>query len=341
MRAVLLSAPGQVGVGHVPDPRIEHPDDAIVRVVAAGICGTDVRGYLGQPGPARGPRCGHEFVGVVAEAGPDVSLARPGTVVVAPFMYADGRCAECRRGMPSCCRAGGMWGVAGDGGQAEAVRVPFADATLVPAPVDEHDERLPALLALADVMATGQHAMHAARLPAGATVVIVGDGAVGLCSVLAARAAGVARVLLLSHHERRAAIGARFGATEVISARGPDAVLAVRESTAGVGADLVIDCVGEPAALDIALGCCAGGGTLSLVGGPHAGLDALRLFRRGITITGGLTPARRYLPGLIAEVLAGRLDPAPVFDHVVALADAAQGYAAMTARTATKVLLRP
>jgi threonine dehydrogenase-like Zn-dependent dehydrogenase len=341
MRAAVLSGPGQLTVEQVPDPRVECPGDAVVRVVAAGICGTDLRGYRGLPGPVRGPRCGHEFVGIVTEAGSDVATARPGALVVAPFMFSDGTCAPCRRGVPASCRAGGMWGVAGDGGQAEAVRVPFADATLLAVPMDEHDERLTAVLALADVMATGHHAVHAARLPERATVVVVGDGAVGLCAVLAARAAGAERILLLGHHPARAEIGVRFGATEVITVPGAAAADHVLEATAGVGADLVAECVGDQAAADTAIAVCAAGGTLSLVGGPHAALDTRTVFLRGLTITGGLAPARRYLPRLLDEVLAGRLDPAPVFDRTVSLARIGEGYAAMHARQATKVAVRP
>jgi hypothetical protein len=234
-----------------------------------------------------------------------------------------------------------MWGVAGDGGQAEAVRVPFANATLFPVPMDEHDERLTAVLALTDVMATGHHAVHAARLPERATVVVVGDGAVGLCSVLAARAAGAGRILLLGHHPARGEIGIRFGATEAVTVCGPEAVDQVLEATAGVGADLVAECVGDQAALDTAIAVCADGGTLSLIGGPHAALDTRTLFRRGLTVTGGLAPARRYLPRLLDEVLVGRLDPAPVFDRTVSLAQVGEGYAAMNARQATKVAVRP
>lgn len=341
MRAAILRAPGQLTVEDVPDPAVQLPADVVVRVVVAGICGTDLRGYRGLPGPVHGPRCGHEFIGVVTEAGSEVTTVRPGTMVLAPFMYSDGTCAQCLRGMPVSCQAGGMWGVAGDGGQAEAVRVPFADATLLPVPMDEHDERLPAVLALTDVMATGHHAVNSARLPERATVVVLGDGAVGLCAVLAARAAGAERIMLLGHHEARVEIGMRFGATEAVAASSAEAVEQVLGSTRGVGADLVAECVGDQAALDTAVAVCANGGTLSLVGGPHAALDTGTLFRRNLTVTGGLAPARRYLPGLLGEVLAGRLDPAPVFDRTVSLAHVGEGYAAMDAREATKVMVRP
>ncbi|GHF81316.1 hypothetical protein FHX82_003188 [Amycolatopsis bartoniae] len=339
MKAALLRGPGELVVEDVPDPRIEEPTDAVVRVLAAGICGTDLRGYAGLPGPVTGPRCGHEFVGVVEDVGADVTL-RPGTTVVAPFVFADGTCLECEHGVPSSCRAGGMFGVAGDGGQAEAVRVPFADATLVPAAVDENDERLSALLALCDVMATGRHAARMTRIAPGASVAVIGDGAVGLCSVLAARQAGAEQVLLLGRHEDRVRIGRGFGATEVVSARGAEAVEAVRAATDGAGVDVVVDCVGEAGSLTTAIGIVRDGGALSPVGGLHAGLDLMACFLRNLTVAGGLAPARTYLPGLVEDVLAGRLDPSPVFDLSVPLGDIAKGYEAMRDRTATKTLVR-
>lgn len=337
MLAAILRGPGAVAVEHVPDPRLTGPGDAIVRVLMAGICGTDLRGFRGEPGPFAGPRCGHEFVGVVVETGADVTAVRPGDTVVAPFMYADGDCAPCRRGMPTSCGNAAMWGNDNDGGQAEAVRVPYADATLVHVPMAAGDERLPAVLALADVMATGYHAVRAVR--AGDHVAVIGDGAVGLCAVLAARTAGAERVFLLGRHESRLNIGRAFGATDVVSVRGAAAVDAVREATVGVGADLVVDAVGEQTALDTGLGLCADGGTLSLVGGPHGAVDPMACFLRNISLSGGLAPARAYLPHLVEQVVAGTLDPSPIFDHTVALADVGKGYALMAERTATKVLV--
>lgn len=341
MRAVILHAPGELSVESVPDPVLEEPTDAVVRVVAAGICGTDLRGLAGHPGPVRGPRCGHEFVGVVADTGSDVRTLRPGEVVVSPFQFSDGVCASCTRGVPSSCRSGGMFGVDAGGGQAEAVRVPFADATLVPVPVDPTDERVPGILALADVMATGVHAVGSAALPERATVAVIGDGAVGLCSVLAARRAGAERIFLFGRHASRLEIGKSFGATDFVTTRGDEARAAFLDATGGAGADLVVDAVGEQEALDTALAVSADGGSVALVGGPHGGVDTVACFLRNITVTGGLAPSRAYLPGLVDDVLAGRIDPSPVFDHVVTLDDAALGYEAMAARTATKVLVQP
>lgn len=343
MKAAILRQPGRVDVEDVPDPVIVEPTDAVVRVVAAGICGTDMRGYLGRPGPVQGGRCGHEFLGRVDDVGPDVFGIRRGAMVIAPFTYSDGSCPACARGLTTSCASGAMWGGDVDGGQAEAVRVPFADATLVavPVPVDDNDERLPSLLALCDVMATGHHAVASVRMPPPGTVVVVGDGAVGLCAVIAARAAGAERVILMSHHEPRAKLGSVLGAHDIISATGAEARAEVLDLTAGTGADMVIDAVGEQDAAEAALAVCADGGTLSLVGGPHGQPNPMACFLRNITLGGGLTPARAYLPALLSEVLAGRLDPSPVFDREVRLTDIDAGYRDMAARTATKVLVRP
>lgn len=340
MRAVLLNAPGEIVVGEVDDAGVRDSTDAVVRVIAAGICGTDIRAFAGRPGPVAGPACGHEFVGVVEDLGADVVTLRRGAVVVAPFMFADGVCVQCARGVPTSCRAGGMWAVAAGGAQAEAVRVPFADGTLVPVPVDVTDERIPAVLTLADVMATGRHAIAAPGRGVPEVVAVVGDGAVGLCAVLAAQVAGAQRILLLGRHEDRMRIGKSFGATEIVSVRGAEAAAQVLDATGGAGADLVVDAVGEQDALDTAVAICADGGALSLVGGPHGGIDLMGCFLRNITVSGGLTPARRYLPELLAEVLAGRLDPSPIFEATIPLADATRGYQLMADRRAAKVLVR-
>lgn len=341
MRAAILRGAGDLGVDTVPDAAVEAPTDAVVRVVAAGICGTDLRGYAGQPGPVQGPRCGHEFVGVVAETGTDVRALRRGDLVVSPFMFSDGVCGPCGRGVPSSCRSGGMFGVDAGGGQAEAVRVPFADTTLVAVRASAEDERVPALLALADVMATGTHAVASAGLHRGATVAVVGDGAVGLCAVLAAHRAGAERVFLLGRHPRRLEIGKAFGATDLVTARGEEAHAAIAEATGGVGVDLAVDAVGEQPALDTAMAVVADGGSLALVGGPHGGVNAVLCFLRNVKVVGGLAPTRAYLPALVDQVLSGALDPSPVFDLAVSLDDVDSGYRAMADRSATKVLVRP
>jgi threonine dehydrogenase-like Zn-dependent dehydrogenase len=288
-----------------------------------------------------GPRCGHEFIGVVEDIGGEVSTLRPGTMVVAPFNFADGTCSACQAGLHGACAAGGMFGVDGDGAQAEAVRVPFADATLVAVPVDRDDERLPALLALTDTMATGLHAVRTSRVAPGSTVAVLGDGPVGLCAVLAAREAGAGRIILVGRHESRLGKGRDFGATDTLLARGDDeSVDFVQTATKGLGADVVVECGGGPQAQNTAFALCRTGGTVCVMGGPPIG-DVTPVFFRGITLTGGLTPARAYLPELVDRVLAGMLDPGPIFDEVVALDDIVSGYEAMAARRATKVLVRP
>ncbi|MFI7122077.1 alcohol dehydrogenase catalytic domain-containing protein [Amycolatopsis sp. NPDC049868] len=345
MKAVILRGKYDVAIETVPDAKVQFPTDAVVQVVAAAICGTDLRGYGGLPGPVHGPRCGHEFVGLVTEVGAEVSRLRPGMLVVAPFVFSDGTCVQCVRGLPSSCASGGMFGVDCDGGQAEAVRVPFADATLVEVPMDEHDERIPAVLALADVMATGFHAMHTARVGPDTSVAIVGDGPVGLCSVLAARALGAKRIMMLGRHGCRTRIGRSFGATDVMESSGTGTVAEgidfVLSRSDGSGVDVVAECTGESAALDTALGSCRDGGTMSLVGGPHgeAG-QMMACFLRNITVTGGLAPAGAYLPALLDDVLAERLDPGPIFDLTVSLDEIASGYEAMRSRTVTKVLVQ-
>ncbi|WP_434445410.1 zinc-binding dehydrogenase [Lentzea sp. E54] len=340
MRAAILHGAGHVTVEDVADPVVVDPADAVVRVLVAGICGTDLHGYRGLPGPVTGPRCGHEFIGVVTEVGKDVRTARPGTVVVAPFSFSDGVCDSCTRGFSSSCAVGGMFGVAGDGGQAEAVRVPFADSTLVAVPVEADDERLPALLTLTDVMATGTHAVRSAGVRPSDVVAVVGDGSVGLCTVLAARAAGVERVMLLGRHESRTHIGKLFGATDVLTGRDLGAAAEfVREHTGGVGADVVVECTAAPPSQELALSICRDGGAVSVTGGPPVA-DLSATFLRNVRLTGGLTPARTYLPELVEDVLAGRIDPSPVFDRTLPLEQIADGYAAMDARTATKVLVR-
>jgi threonine dehydrogenase-like Zn-dependent dehydrogenase len=341
LRAARLRGAGDIAVEEIDDPRPQLPGDAVVRVVAAGICGTDLRGFAGLPGPANGPDCGHEFVGVVAEVGAGVARLRVGDLVVAPFTYSDGVCAPCVRGFPGSCRSGGMFGVHAGGGQAEAVRVPFADSTLIPVPMAEDDERIPAVLALADVLPTGVHAVASSRIAPGSAVAVIGDGPVGLCSVLAARRAGAERVLLLGRHESRLEIGKAFGACDLVTARGAEAAAAVLEATAGAGADLVVDAVGDQSAADVALSLCADGGTVARIGGPDSTPDPLTVFLRNITVAAGLAPARRYLPELLAEVLDGTLDASPVFDHQMPLERIGDGYRAMAGRTATKVLVRP
>jgi threonine dehydrogenase-like Zn-dependent dehydrogenase len=294
---------------------------------------------------------GHEFVGVVEDVGDDVSGVRSGDLVIAPFLWSDGTCEYCRRGLQTSCLHGGGFGGRDrqhrlvDGGQGEAVRVPEADGTLVSVPraPEAVDARLlAALLSLSDVMGTGHHAALAARVAPGSTVAVVGDGAVGLCGVLAARRLGASRIVAMSRHPARQEVARRFGATDVVEERGEDGARAVAEILGGIGADGVLECVGSDTSMQQALATVRDGGAVGYVGVPHGiELPVGQLFRRNVSVGGGVAPARAYLPELLADVLAGRIDPSPVFDVELPLDEVADGYRAMHERTAIKVLLRP
>ncbi|WHP16993.1 alcohol dehydrogenase catalytic domain-containing protein [Cellulomonas sp. ES6] len=341
MRAAVFEAPGSIVVVDRPDPVLVDPGDAVVRVTATCVCGSDLWYYRGQSPRAHGQTIGHELVGVVEEVGADVRTLRPGTTVVAPFRWNDGDCPHCRWGAPVACLRGGIWGQPGaDGAQGEAVRVPFADATLVAVPDGAATPALvPSLLALSDVMGTGHHAAVAAGVRPGSTVVVVGDGAVGLCAVLAAHRLGAERVVACSRRPDRQALARRFGASDVVAGRGDDAVAEVLDLTGGVGADHVLECVGTAESMRTALAAVRPYGGVGYVGLPHGvELPVGTLFGRGLTVGGGIAPARRYLPELLADVLAGTIEPGLVFDHRVGLEQIADGYRAMDGRQAVKSL---
>lgn len=345
MRATRIYAPFDIRVEEVPDPQIQQPTDVIVRVSRACICGSDLWPYQGASERAPGQRIGHEFLGVVTDAGREVRSLRPGQLVVAPFVWADGQCAFCRDGHYTSCPAGGFWGEPGsDGGQGESVRVPFADATLVALPDGLADDQLTAILALSDVMATGHHAAMAAGVGQGGTVAVVGDGAVGLCGVLAAHRLGAERIIAMGRHADRTDLARRFGATDVVAARGAEAVEQVKELTRGEGAKHVIEAVGTAQSMATALRIARDGGTIGFVGVPHNGLtedDLHEMFGRNVALRGGVAPARHYIPELLAAVLAGTLNPAPVFDRTVRLDQTPEGYRAMHDRQALKVMIVP
>lgn len=351
MRATLLHGPGDIRVEEVPDPVLHGPGEAIVRVVAACICGSDLWPYRGVT-PVRSPRrIGHEFVGVVEEVGRGVERVSVGEFVIAPFYLCDSTCVNCRNGVSTSCLAGGWWGAPDregrmvDGGQGERVRVPLADGTLVPVPVPVpvDDALIPDLLTLSDVLGTGHHAAVSAGVGPGATVAVVGDGAVGLCAVLAAARLGAERIVAMSRHADRQAIAREFGATEVVAARGDEGAAAIRELFDGIGADAVLECVGTKESMAQALASARPGGRVGFVGVPAGGpeLPVRTLFDRNLGVRGGVAPVRGYIEELLPEVLDGRLRPGRVFDLELPLADAAEGYRAMDERRATKVLLRP
>src|SRR4051794_468528 len=349
MRATLLHAPKDVRLETVDDPELLTGTDALVRVAAACVCGSDLWPYRGIR-PINGPqRIGHEFVGFVEEVGSEVGRVRPGMFVIAPFAYSDGTCVHCRHGIQTSCSAGGFWagkdraGRPVDGGQGEYVRVPLADGTLVATPEPPDAALIPSLLTLADVMGTGHHAACSAGVTHGTTVAVVGDGAVGLCAVLAAKRLGAEQIIAMSRHATRQALARRFGATDVVAERGDEGVAQVRELTGGIGADAVLECVGTKESMTQAIRSPRPGGRVGYVGVPAGGpeLPVELLFRRNITVGGGVAPARAYLPELLGGVLAGTLNPGRVFDLELPLEKVAEGYAAMDERRAIKALLRP
>ncbi|KAA2261259.1 zinc-dependent alcohol dehydrogenase family protein [Solihabitans fulvus] len=344
MRATTIHGPGDIRVEQVPDAAVRLPTDAVVRVELACICGSDLWAYRGVAKRAVGQRIGHEFLGEVVEIGAEVTSVRVGDRVIAPFVWSDGTCAYCAAGLQTSCVDGGFWGSNGsDGGQGEAVRVPHADGTLVPFAADVDEAALPGLLTLSDVLGTGHHAARAAGVGPGSVVAVVGDGAVGLCGVLAAKRLGAERIISLGRHEDRAAIAKKFGATDQVAERGEAAVARVRELTGGLGAPAVLECVGTEQSWQTAMGIARDGGRIGYVGVPHEmpGLPLGDLFGRNISVAGGVAPVRAYLPELLADVLAGTIDPSPVFDRTVGLDQVADGYVAMDERTALKVIVRP
>jgi threonine dehydrogenase-like Zn-dependent dehydrogenase len=338
MRATTIHAPGDIRLSDVPDPEITTPTDAIVRVVAGCICGSDLWPYRGENPIDAGSTIGHECVGVVEEVGADVRGVRPGDFVVVPFCHCDNTCAHCLAGAQSACENLGFTA----SGQGEYTLVHQADGSLVKTDGRPDDELIPSLLTLSDVMATGWHAAVASGVRAGGTAVVVGDGAVGLCGVLAASVMGAEKVIAMSRHEPRQEIARTFGATHVVAERGQEGAAAVKEITGGVGGDAVLECVGTDQAIQTAFGVARPGATVGFVGVPHGvELPVRRMFQKNIGLAGGMAPVRRYVPELLALVLEGRINPGLVFDVTMPLDKGAEGYRAMDERRAIKVLLRP
>ena len=344
MRATVFYGANDVRVEGVPDPQIGEPTDALVRITHACICGSDLWAYRGINAWQPGWRIGHEFIGVVEEVGSEVRTVKRGDRVIAPYAFSDGTCEYCRKGLQTSCLHAGFWGGAtNEGGQAEAIRVPYADGTLVamPSGLRDDDPIMANMTLLTDVMATGHHAAVAAETRRGGTTVVVGDGAVGLCGVLAAHRLGAERIIAVGHHEGRLGIARRFGATEVVDSADEGAGERILEMTAG-GAESVLECVGTKSAMDLAFTVARPGGTVGFVGQPHGAdmVNIRRMYRDNVALRGGLAPVRAYIPELLPEVLAGTLDPSPVLDLTVDLDGVPQGYAAMSERTALKVLVR-
>lgn len=342
MRAAYMFGAGDVRVIDVPEPQIQLPTDAIVRVTAACVCGSDLHPYRKMtPNPDGVPK-GHEFVGVVEEIGDDVTTIRAGDHVIAPFVWSDGTCEFCREGLQTSCLHGGFYDAATGGAQGEFVRVPFADGTLVSVPGGIDPALTPSLLTLSDVYGTGYHAAHTARVGRGQTVAVIGDGAVGLLAVLSAAQLGAERIILMGRHATRTDLGVAFGATDVVPERGEEGIERVKELTGG-GVHAVLEAVGYLDAFEQALGIVRPGGVISRVGVPQYtdGPVGRAQFSRNVTITGGVAPVRAYIETLLPWVLDGTVEPGRVFDAEVPLEDIADGYRRMDQREALKVLVRP
>ncbi|MFF2051235.1 zinc-dependent alcohol dehydrogenase family protein [Leifsonia sp. NPDC058194] len=349
MRATVLHGERDIRLEEVPDPVLSTGGDAIVRVVAACVCGSDLWGYRGITPTPKPRRIGHEFVGVVEAVGPDVRTIKPGDFVIAPFYDCDMTCVNCLNGVSTSCLHGGWWGANdrlggfADGGQGERVRVPHADGSLVATPEYPREELIPSLLTLADVMGTGHHAAVSAGVTEGSTVVVVGDGAVGLCAVLASARLGASRIVAMSRHEPRQALAREFGATDVIAERGDAGVVAVKALFDGIGADCVLEAVGMKESMDQAIRSVRPGGTVGYVGAPNGGpeLPVRPLFNDNIGVNGGVAPVRNYVEELLQDVWSGAIEPGKVFDLELPLSDIAEAYAAMDERRAIKSLVRP
>ncbi|MFC7073165.1 zinc-dependent alcohol dehydrogenase family protein [Halovenus rubra] len=345
MRAAMYNGPGEIAVEEVPKPALDSPRGALIRVTHTAICGSDLWFYRGESDRETGSAVGHEPMGIVEETGTDVTSLKPGDRVFAPFVISCGRCEFCRRGLHTSCTNGGSWGGENGGGQGEYVRVPEADGTLVRVPdrYANDEETLKSILPLTDVMGTGHHAAVNAGVGEGDTCVVVGDGAVGLCGVLAARRLGAKQIVAMGHHEDRLSLAAEFGATETVAERGEAGVKRARELTGG-GTDHVLECVGAASAMETAIDICRPGGTVGYVGVPHgveeAGLDVFSLFSDNISLCGGVAPVRAYADDLLADVLDGTLDPSPIFTKTVDLDGVSEGYRAMDEREEIKVLVR-
>jgi threonine dehydrogenase-like Zn-dependent dehydrogenase len=339
MRGTVLYGPGDVRFEEREDPRIIEPTDAVIRIPATCVCGSDLWPYRGLQ-PIDGPTpMGHEYCGIVEEVGSAVKSVKPGDFVIGSFATSDNTCPHCQIGYHSSCVQREFMSRA----QAPLLRVPLADGTLVATPGGvPSDDLVPSLLACSDVLGTGWFAADAANVRPGATVVVVGDGAVGLLGVLSAKQMGAERIIAMSRHESRQKLARQFGATDIVSGRGDEGVARIKELTRGVGADSVLECVGTQESMMQAIRSTRPGGFVSYVGVPHGvELKGEQLFFSHVHLHGGPAPVRRYLPKLIELVLNGQINPGKVFDLVLPLDQAAEGYRAMDERRAIKALLRP
>ena len=345
MLTTKIYAAGDIRVEEVPKPTLQHPTDALVRVVRSCICGSDLHYFHNFPASDEGKQMGHEFIGIVEEVGADVKSIKVGDFVIAPFAISCGRCEFCREGLYTSCVQGTFWGRGEVGGaQAEYVVSPLADGTLYVVPgITEDSELLPSLLTLSDVYGTGYHAAKCAQVGPGDEVVVIGDGAVGLLAVLSAKLLGAQTIILMGSHQARTDLGREFGATHVVAERGEAGIAAVRALTrGGLGAAKVLEAVGHLPAYEQALGVVRAGGVISRVGVPQyeeAPVGMFALFGRNVTLTGGVAPVRAYIAELLPAILDGSVNPGKVFDTTIAIEDVPTGYAAMDRRTALKVMI--
>ncbi|WP_457579196.1 zinc-dependent alcohol dehydrogenase family protein [Ensifer adhaerens] len=337
MLATVLHGKGDIRCEEVAEPKILKPTDAIIKLAASCVCGSDLWPYRGLQ-PVGGPtHMGHEYCGVVVEVGDEVKTVKPGQFVVGSFCISDNTCPHCRFGFPSSCEQREFM----SGAQAPYARIPLADGTLVATPEMPADDLIPSLLAVSDVLGTGWYAADAARVQPGSTAVVVGDGAVGLMGVLSAKQMGADKIIAMSRHKTRQDLALEFGATHIVSERGDEGVARVKELTGGVGAESVLECVGTQEAMTQAMNCARPGGHIGFVGVPHGvQIDGQNLFFAQKSLMGGPAPVRRYLPYLMELVLNREINPGKVFDLEIPLADVAEGYRAMDERRAIKALLR-
>lgn len=336
MLATVLHGPGDIRYEDVAEPTILKPTDAIIKLSATCICGSDLWPYRGLQ-PLSGPaHMGHEYCGTVVEVGSDVKHIKVGQFVVGSFATSDNTCPHCRHGFQSSCDQREFM----TGAQAPLARVPLADGTLVALDSAPDDDLLPSLLAVSDVLGTGWFAADAARVQAGSTVAVVGDGAVGLMGVLAAKQMGAARIIAMSRHKARQELALEYGATDIVTERGDAGVAQIKAMTGNVGADAVLECVGTDQSMHQAINAARPGGSIGFVGVPHGvELNGEFLFFAQKNLLGGPAPVRRFMPHLIDLVLTRKINPGKVFDQVLPIADVAQGYKAMDERRAIKTLL--
>ncbi|MBS1861589.1 MAG: alcohol dehydrogenase catalytic domain-containing protein [Actinobacteria bacterium] len=344
MRAAVMYGAGDVRVEDVPDPTLLEPTDAILRVRRACICGSDLWGYRAMPAAEDGREMGHEAIGVVEDVGPEVTKIKRGDLVVLPFAYCDGSCVLCEEGLDSSCLHGGFFGrFKGGGAQGEGLRVPFADATLFVIPAATDESLIPSLLSLSDVMGTGHYAALSAGVAPGKTVAVIGDGAVGLCAVIAAKRLGAEQIIILGHHQDRTDLARRLGATDVVAARGEEAVEEVRRLAGDLGPHCVLECVGHTDSITTAIEIVRRGGAIGRAGIPQAQEipDRQATFWKNITLAGGPTPIHTCIPELLPDILEGRIEPGLVFDRQLGLEQTPDGYRAMNEREALKVIVQP